>query len=118
VILASLREIRLAWVPNDLVAGGMLAAIAIPEQIAMARLAGMPAQTGLYAFAAGSLAFAVFGTNRYLSVGADSTIALIFAGAIAAMAAAGSSAYPVLVIVAALFTGLALVLAAVRNVNR
>lgn len=102
---------RLAWVPSDLVAGAMLAAIAIPEQIATARLAGMPAQTGLYAFAAGSLAFAAFGANKYLSVGADSTIAPIFAGAVAAIAAGSPAHYPALVVVSALFTGCALVLA-------
>ena len=111
VILASLRGFRLAWVPNDLLAGLMLAAIAIPEQIATARLAGMPAQTGLYAFAAGSLAFAVFGANRYLSVGADSTIAPIFAGAVAAIALGTSAPYPELVAVVALFAGGVLVLA-------
>jgi MFS superfamily sulfate permease-like transporter len=58
----------------------MLAAIAIPGQLATARLAGMPPETGLYAFAAGSLAFAAFGVNRFMSVAADSTIAPIFAG--------------------------------------
>ena len=110
-ILASLRGFRFAWVPSDLIAGAMLAAIAIPEQIATARLAGMPAQTGLYAFAAGSLAFALFGANRYLSVGADSTISPIFAGSIAAIAAGASAPYPALVGVTALFAGLALVLA-------
>jgi SulP family sulfate permease len=110
LVFASLRGMRFAWLPNDLLAGAMLAAIAIPEQIATARLAGMPAQTGLYAFAAGSLAFALFGANRYLSVGADSTIAPIFAGSIAALL--GTSApYPALVGVVALFTGIILVLA-------
>jgi MFS superfamily sulfate permease-like transporter len=71
--------------PRDLVAGLMLSAIAIPGQLATARLAGMPPQTGLYAFAARSLAFAVFGANRFMSVAADSTIAPIFAGGLAAM---------------------------------
>jgi len=91
----------------------MLAAIAIPEQIATARLAGMPAQTGLFAFAAGTIAFAVFGANRFVSVGADSTIAPIFAGSIAAIAAVGSQHYPALVAVSALFSGIALVAAGV-----
>ena len=68
----------------------MLAAIAIPGQLATARLAGMPPETGLYAFAAGSLAFAAFGANRFMSVAADSTIAPIFAGGLAAMAVAGT----------------------------
>jgi MFS superfamily sulfate permease-like transporter len=111
VILPSLRGFRFAWLPSDLLAGAVLAAIAIPEQLATAQLASMPAQTGLYAFAAGSLAFAIFGSNRYLSVGADSTIAPIFAVTIAALAAASSASYAVLVGFATLLTGLALVLA-------
>ena len=57
-LFASLRGYRFQWLPRDLVAGLMLAAIAIPGQLATARLAGMPPETGLYAFAAGSLAFA------------------------------------------------------------
>ena len=91
----------------------MLAAIAIPEQIATARLAGMPPQAGLYAFAAGSLAFAVFGRNRFLSVGADSTIAPIFAGALAAIAIGTPLNYTALVASVAIVTGFALVIAGV-----
>ena len=39
---ASLRDYRIEWLPRDFVAGLMLAAIAIPGQLATARLAGMP----------------------------------------------------------------------------
>src|SRR5258708_12558088 len=78
-LFASLRGYRIGWLPGDLVAGLMLAAIAIPGQLATARLAGMPPETGLYAFAAGSLAFAAFGANRFMSVAANSTIPPIFA---------------------------------------
>jgi MFS superfamily sulfate permease-like transporter len=96
---------------NDAIAGLMLAAIAIPEQLATAKLAGMPAQAGLYAFVAGSLAFAAFGVNRYLSAGADSTIAPIFAGSLAALATSGSAEYTALVGFTALVAGALLVLA-------
>jgi SulP family sulfate permease len=113
LIFASLRGLRAAWLPGDLVAGLVLAAIALPEQIATARLAHMPAQTGLFAFAAGSLAFAVFGANPYLSIGADSTIAPIFAGSIATLAAVGSPRYPELVGVTALLAGTVLVIVGV-----
>ena len=85
---ASLRGYRIEWLSRDFIAGLMLAAIAIPGQLATARLAGMPPETGLYAFAAGSLAFAAFGANRFMSVAADSTIAPIFAGGLASLAAA------------------------------
>jgi SulP family sulfate permease len=108
-LFASLRGYRMGWLPSDLVAGLMLAAIAIPGQLATARLAGMPPETGLYAFAAGSLAFAAFGANRFMSVQADSTIAPIFAGALAAMAVAGPMPYAQLATLLALMVGVVLV---------
>lgn len=89
----------------------MLAAIAIPEQMATARLANMPVQTGFYAFAAGSLAFAIFGANRYVSVGADSTIAPIFAGSIVALGTVSAAQYPQFVATVALLSGVLLVVA-------
>ena len=106
---SSLRGYRIEWLPRDLVAGLMLSAIAIPGQLATARLAGMPPQTGLYAFAAGSLAFAAFGANRFMSVAADSTIAPIFAGGLAAIAVAGSANYAAMATLLALMVGIVLV---------
>src|SRR5215831_6234273 len=102
---ASLRDYKLDWLPRDLVAGLMLAAIAIPGQLATARLAGMPPEAGLYAFVAGSIAFAAFGANRFMSVAADSTIAPIFAGGLATLAAAGTQHYAELVTLLALMVG-------------
>src|SRR2546427_12117749 len=92
-LFASLRGYRIGWLPRDFVAGLMLAAIAIPGQLATARLAGMPPETGLYAFAAGSLAFAAFGANRFMSVAAASTIAPIFPGGLASFPALGTPRY-------------------------
>jgi sulfate permease, SulP family len=106
---ASLRGYRIGWLPRDVVAGVMLAAISIPGQLATARLAGMPPETGLYAFAAGSLAFAAFGANRFISVAADSTIAPIFAGALASMAVVGTAHYAELATLLALMVGTILV---------
>ena len=108
-LFASLHGYRIGFLPRDLVAGVMLAAIAIPGQLATARLAGMPPETGLYAFTAGSLAFAIFGANRFMSVAADSTIAPIFAGALASIAAAGTAHYAELATLLALMAGIVLV---------
>jgi sulfate permease, SulP family len=108
VLFVSLRGYGLSWLPGDLLAATTLAAIAIPEQLATARLAGMPPMAGLLSFAAGSLAFAAFGTNRYVSVGADSTIAPIMAGGLAAIASAGSGQYVAMVSLLALLVGLVL----------
>jgi sulfate permease, SulP family len=108
-LFASLRSYHIGWLPRDLIAGLMLAAIAIPGQLATARLAGMPPETGLYAFAAGSLAFAAFGANRFMSVAADSTIAPIFAGGLASLAAVDTPHYAELATLLALMVGALLV---------
>ena len=102
------------WRPRNLgpdaVAGLTLAAIAVPEQMATARLAGFPPEAGFVALLAGAVGFAVFGASRLVSVGADSTIAPIFAGALALLATAGSPHYAGDAAALALGVGLALAL--------
>ncbi len=107
-VFRSLRAYRLQFLSHDLFAGLTLAAIAIPEQMATARLGGFTPQIGFFAFLAGSLAFAAFGSNRFLSCGADSTITPIFAGGLALLAASGSPDYLVLAAALALMVGLLL----------
>ena len=90
---------------RDLIAALALAAVAVPEQMATARLAGVPASVGLAVFVAASLGFYFAGSNRYLSVGADSTIAPIFAASPALLAVAGTPHYLPLAALLALMTG-------------
>jgi sulfate permease, SulP family len=108
-IFRSLRDLTAADLNHDLVAGLTLAAIAIPEQMATARLGGFPPQIGFFAFMAGTLAFAAFGSSRLLSVGADSTITPIFAGSLALLAASGSPEYAELAAALALLVGVILI---------
>jgi len=90
-------------------------AVTVPEQLATARLAGLAPEAGLVAFVAGSLAFAAFGASRFLSAGADSTIAPIFAGGLAAMAASGTAEYAQLAAMLALMVGVILIVAALLH---
>src|ERR1700761_9631174 len=90
---------------RDIAAALALAAIAIPEQIATSRLASAPPATGLLVFVAGSVGFFLLGYNRYISVGADSTIAPIFAAALAAMTMAAAPQYMALAALVALIAG-------------
>jgi SulP family sulfate permease len=103
------------WRPRDLgpdlLAGVTLAAIAIPEQMATARLGGMAPERGFLALVAGCVGFALFGASRRLSVGADSTITPIFAGALAMMVPIGGPQYMGEVALLALMVGLLLTLA-------
>src|ERR1700691_1347921 len=108
-VLRSLRGYCPWFLTHDLVAGLTLAAIAIPGQLAPARLGGLSPQIGFFAFLAGSLAFAIFGSNRSLSSGADSTITPIFAGGLALLAVSGSPEYAALAVALALMVGVVLV---------
>lgn len=104
----SLAGYRVAFLAGDLVAGLTLAAIAIPEQMATARLGNFPPQVGLIVLIAGAVAFAAFGGSRFLSAGADSTITPIFAGGIAAIVGSGSPGYFPLAAALAIFVGVLL----------
>ena len=104
-VLPTLRGYKSSWLAADALAGLTLVAIAVPEQMATAHLANMPAVTGFYAFMAGSLLFALFGRHPRMSVGADSTIAPVFAAGVATLAVTGSATYVHLVSATALVVG-------------
>lgn len=89
-----------------MLAGITLLAIAIPEQLATSQLAGVPAFLAMIAFIAATLAFTLVGSNPIVSVGADSTIAPLFAVAMAHLAVTGSAQYLTLVATTAIVTGL------------
>jgi sulfate permease, SulP family len=112
-VFHSLSGYRFQFLARDLFAGLTLAAIAIPEQMATARLGGFAPQLGFFAFVAGTLAFAALGSNRFLSSGADSTITPIFAGGLTALAANGSPDYLTLAAALALMVGLLLIAAGI-----
>ncbi len=111
IVFRSFAGWRFADLGPDLAAGLTLAAIAIPEQMATARLGGFSPVTGFVVFIAATLGFAVLGSSRVLSAGANSTITPIFAGSLAVLAAAGSPAYLGLATLLALMTGAILVIA-------
>ncbi len=105
----TLRGYHRAWLGADALAALTLVAVALPSQMATARLAGLPAVAGLYAFVGGSLLYAILGTNRHLSVGADSTIAPVLATAAVAVAAAGTARYAATMAFTALLVGALLI---------
>jgi sulfate permease, SulP family len=65
-------------------------AVIVPQSLAYATLAGVPSVQGLYAAAAALLAYAVFGTARDLNMGAESTVAIMTAAAVAPIVAGGA----------------------------
>ncbi len=96
--------------PGQFLAGITLLAIAIPEQLATSQLAGVPAFTAMIAFITASLVFFLIGSNPIVSVGADSTIAPLFAVALLRLAPAASPEYMELVAATAVVAGLVIML--------
>jgi len=101
-----LPRYRAAWLRPDLISGTTLAAYAVPNALAYALLAGLPAQTGLYCYLVGGLVYAVFGTSRQLAIGPTSSISLVVASSLAALAAHDPGRATALAGLAALLAGL------------
>jgi SulP family sulfate permease len=102
---------------RDVLAGFQLAAMNIPQALGYTRIAGTPVVTGFYTLLLPLVAFAAFGSSRYLVVAADSATAAILAGGLAALAPVGSSQYLALASEVALLTAAFLLLARILKLG-
>ncbi|WP_417423388.1 SulP family inorganic anion transporter [Hoeflea sp.] len=95
---------------NDLVAAVIVTIMLIPQSLAYALLAGLPAETGIYASIAPIVLYAIFGTSRALAVGPVAVVSLMTAAAIGHLAEPGSPELLVAAITLALLSGVFLIL--------
>ena len=82
------RGYRRQWLLRDVLAGLALTALLVPQGMAYAELAGLPAVTGLYTSVLALLAYAVFGPSRIMVIGPDSALGPMIAAAILPLVAA------------------------------
>jgi high affinity sulfate transporter 1 len=80
--LSLLRHYNRSWIRPDIVAGLILAAILVPQGMAYAELAGLPAVTGLYTTVACLVGYAIMGPSRILVLGPDSAVSPLILAAI------------------------------------
>jgi high affinity sulfate transporter 1 len=109
--------IKRSRVPAEALAGLTLAAVGIPEVLGYAKIAGMPLVTGLYTMLLPMAVYAVLGSSRHLVVAADSATAVILAAALTGLAATGSERYVRLAGLAALLTGVMLIVARLARLS-
>ncbi len=86
--LAVLRDYDKVWIRGDVLGGITVAAYLVPQVLAYAEVAGLPAVTGLWAVGPSLLVYAVLGSSRQLSVGPESTTALMTAAGVGALVTA------------------------------
>ncbi|HYZ69927.1 MAG TPA: sulfate permease [Mycobacterium sp.] len=103
--LAQFREYQRDWLRGDVVAGVTVAAYLVPQVMAYATVAGLPPVVGLWAAFVPLAGYAVLGSSRQLSVGPESTTALMTATALAPLAAGDPGRYAALAAAAALLVG-------------
>jgi len=87
--LAMVTSYQRKWLTKDIVAGLVLSALLVPQGMAYADLAGLPAVTGLYTSILCLLAYAVFGPSRVLVLGPDSSLGPMIAATILPLMLAG-----------------------------
>jgi len=93
---------------NDVVAAVIVTIMLIPQSLAYALLAGLPAEMGLYASILPLVAYAIFGTSRALAVGPVAVVSLMTAAAVGNLALQGTAEYAAAAIVLAFLSGLVL----------
>ena len=90
----------------DLIAGITVALVLIPQSMAYAQLAGLPAYYGLYAAFLPGMIAALWGSSAQLATGPVAVVSLLTASALAPLAATGSDQFILLAVLLALLVGL------------
>lgn len=108
-LLPGLRQLltyQPTWLRGDLLAGVTVAAYLVPQCMAYAELAGVAPVAGLWAILPPLLLYALVGSSPQLSVGPESTTAVMTAAAIAPIAGGDAALYASFASLLALFVGL------------
>ncbi|MGM0653769.1 MAG: SulP family inorganic anion transporter [Thermodesulfobacteriota bacterium] len=100
------KDYSLAKFKIDFVAGLTVALVLIPQSMAYAQLAGLPAYYGLYAAFLPPMIASLFGSSRQLATGPVAVVSLMTAASLEPLASAGSEAFIAYAIVLALTVGI------------
>jgi SulP family sulfate permease len=115
--VAQFRGYKRAWLRGDLLAGLTVAAYLIPQVMAYATLAGLSPIVGLWAALAPLLIYALLGSSRHMSVGPESTTALMVVAVLAPFASGDASRYAALAAVLGVLVGAICFLAGIARLG-
>ena len=116
-IVTWLPRYKRARLRPDIVAGVVVAALAVPQSLGYASIAGVPVQVGLYAVPIALLVYAVLGSSPQLIVGPVSTVSVLSATLVASMHPANVAEAVTYTSAIALAAGAVLVLAGFLRVG-
>lgn len=117
--IRSLASYKMSWLRSDVIAGVVLTTLLVPQGMAYAELAGLPAITGLYTSILCLIGYALFGPSRILVLGPDSSLGPMIAATI--LPIVGSDGSPeraiALASMMALIVGATMILAGVAKLG-
>ncbi|PXF32410.1 sulfate:proton symporter [Pokkaliibacter plantistimulans] len=116
-ILMWLKTYNRHTLTSDAIAAVIVTIMLIPQSLAYALLAGLPAQVGLYASILPLVAYAVFGTSRTLAVGPVAVVSLMTAAAASNIAQQGSAEYLAAAVMLAALSGAMLIVMGVLRLG-
>lgn len=102
---------------SDLTAAIIVTIMLVPQSLAYALLAGLPAEAGIYASIVPILLYAVLGTSKSLAVGPVALISLLSASALGEVADQGTAGYAVAALTLAFLSGVILMLMGIMRLG-
>lgn len=115
--LVTARNYKVSWLPQDIVAGVVLATMLVPVGIAYAVASGLPGIYGLYATIVPLLVYAVFGPSRILVMGPDSALAAVILGIVLPLSAGDPQRAVTIAGAMAIVSGLVCILAGLAKLG-
>jgi SulP family sulfate permease len=107
----TLRQYRRDWLRPDLIAGITIAAYLVPQVMAYAQLAGLDPVVGLWSAVLPAIAYGLLTTSRHISIGPESTTAVMVVAAVAPLAGGDPIRFAALTAALAILVGLVCVIA-------
>jgi len=109
---------RRKWLPADAIAGLTVAAILVPEGMAYAQVAGVPAEVAFYTIPPALILYALFGSSRQLVVATSGAIAVLSATLVGTIVSGSPEKYIAYSAALAMFTGVISILCGVLKLGR
>jgi SulP family sulfate permease len=104
--IALITDYEASWWRPDIIAAMSLWAVLVPQAMAYAQLAGVPAVYGLYTAFAAMIGYAIFGTSKYLNQGPESAVAIVAASTLLPLAGGDGERYILLGSMLAILVGI------------
>ncbi len=115
--LNSVIDYERPWLRGDLIGGLTVAAYLVPQVMAYSEVAGLPPVTGLWSVVGAMTVYAILGSSRQLSVGPETTTALMTAAAVGPLAAGDPARYAALAALLAVMVGVFFLVARIARLG-